>query len=44
MNNPEKLEIVVHKTQDEGGENKNHNTICVGNHYAQTSTNNVNKT
>ena len=22
---------------------KNHNTICVGHHYAQTNTNNVNK-
>ena len=28
----------VHKTQDEDKQNKKHNTICVGRHYAQTST------
>ena len=31
-------------TQDEGKQNKNKNTICVWHHYAQTNTNNVNKT
>jgi hypothetical protein len=25
-------------------QNKKHNTICVGHHYTQTNTNNVNKT
>jgi len=34
----------VHKTQDEDKQNKNRNTICVGHRYAQTITNNVNKT
>ena len=34
----------VHKTQDEDKQSKNNNTICVGHHYAQTNTNNVNKT
>ena len=28
----------VHKTQDEDKQKKKHNTICVGRHYAQTST------
>jgi hypothetical protein len=36
MDNPEK--------QDEEKQNKNKNTICVGHHYAETNTNNVNKT
>ena len=37
--------ITIHKTQDEykKKEKKTH-TICVGHHYAQTNTNNVNKT
>jgi len=30
-------------TQDEEKQNKKHNTICVGHHYLQASTNNVNK-
>jgi hypothetical protein len=30
--------------QDEDKQNEKHNTICVGYHYAQTNTNNVNKT
>ena len=34
----------VHKAQDEDKQNKKHNTICVGHHYAQTNTNNVNQT
>jgi hypothetical protein len=36
MNNPEKL--ATQGTQDEDKQN----TICVGRHYAQTNTNNVN--
>jgi len=31
---------LVHKTK----KNKNKNTICIGHHYAQANTNNVNKT
>jgi len=38
MDNPEKLATLV--TQDEDKQN----TICVGHHYAQTNTNNINKT
>jgi hypothetical protein len=30
--------------QDEDKQNKKHNTICVGHHYAQANTNKVNKT
>ena len=37
MENPEKL--ATYDTQDE----ETHNAICVGHHYAQTKTNNVNK-
>ena len=33
-----------HKTKTNKTKNKKHNTICVGNDYAQTHTNNVNKT
>ena len=35
----------VHKTQDEDITKKTttHKTICVGHHYTQTNTNNVNK-
>ena len=40
MDNPEKL----HKTQEEDKQNKKHYTICVGHHYVQTNTNNINKT
>jgi hypothetical protein len=36
MDNPEKL--------DAGKTKQKHNTICVRHHYAQTNTNNVNKT
>ena len=39
MNNPEKLATLG--TQDEEKQNKKHNTICVGYHYALI---NVNKT
>jgi len=38
MDNPEKLE--TRGTQDE----EKHNTICVGHHYMQTNTNNINTT
>jgi hypothetical protein len=38
MDNPEKLPTRRRKTKQK------HNTICVGLHYAQTNTNNVNKT
>ena len=40
INNPEKL--ATQGTQDEDIQNKN--IICVGHPYAQTNTNNVNKT
>jgi hypothetical protein len=30
--------------QDEEKQNEKHNTICIGHHYAQANTNNVNKT
>ena len=33
----------VHKTPDEDKQNKKHNTIYVGHHYAQINTTNVNK-
>jgi hypothetical protein len=42
MNNPEKPATLG--TQDEEKQNKKHNTLCVGYHYTQTNTNNVNKT
>ena len=41
MENPDKLATLG--TQDDKT-NQKHNTICVGHHYAQTDTNNVNKT
>jgi hypothetical protein len=31
----------VHKTQDEDKQDKKHKTICVGQYYIQTNTNNV---
>ena len=34
----------VHRTQDEDKQNKNTTQQCVGHHYAQTNTNNINKT
>ena len=40
MDNQEKL--ATQATQDE--DKQKHNTMCVGHHYAQTNTNNVNKT
>jgi hypothetical protein len=42
MDNPEKLASLG--TQDEDKQDKKQNTICVGHHYTQTNTNNVNKT
>ena len=42
MDNPEKM--ATQCTQDEDKQNKKHNTICVGHHYTQIHTNNVNKT
>jgi len=43
MDNPEKL--ATKGTQDETKQNKQkHNTICDEHHYAQTNTNNINKT
>jgi len=46
MHNPEKLATLsTQKKQDEDKKrNKKHNTTCVGHHYSQTNTNNVNKT
>ena len=49
MDNPEKLQ--TKRTQDEDKQNvhktnqtkQQDNTICVGQHYTQTNTNNVNK-
>ena len=38
IDNPEKL--ATQGTQDK----EKHNTICVGHHYTQTNTNNINKT
>jgi predicted kinase len=34
------LDTTIHKTQDEDNQNKIHNTIYVGHHYAQTSIDN----
>ena len=35
----------IHKTKTKTNKkNQRHNTICVGDHYTQTNTNNVNKT
>ena len=41
MDNPEKL--ATQDTQEETTK-QTHNTICVGQHYTSTNTNNVNKT
>ena len=40
MDNPEKLATLG--TQEDQKNYKKTNTICVGHHYTQTSTNNVN--
>ena len=42
MDNPEKL-IATQGTQDEDKQNKNTTQLCVGHHYAQTNTNDVDK-
>jgi hypothetical protein len=42
MDNPEKLATL--DTQDEDKQNVKHSAIYVGHHYAQTNTNNINKT
>ena len=42
MDNPEKL--ATYGTHHEDKQNKKHNTICVGHHYAQVKTNKANKT
>ena len=39
MDNPETL-----ATQGKQDEEEKHNTMCVGRHYEQANTNNVNKT
>jgi hypothetical protein len=41
MDNPKKLAIGYTRRRKT---KENHNTICVGHHYAQVNTNNVNKT
>jgi len=43
--NPEKLVTLgTHKHQTNTKNTQKHNTICVGHHYTQASTNNANKT
>jgi len=42
MDNPEKLDTEGYSRR--GQTKRKHNTICVGHHYTQTNTNNVNKT
>jgi len=34
--------LTTHGTQDEEKTKQKHNTICVGQHYTKTNTNNVN--
>ena len=41
MDNPEIL--ATYGTQNKDEEKQNKNTICVGYHYMQTNTNNINK-
>jgi len=43
MDNPEKLATYGTQGTRRRQTNQRHNTICVGRHYAQTNTNNVNK-
>ena len=42
MDNSKKL--ATYCTQDEEKNPQKYNTICVGHHYMQTNTNNINKT
>jgi len=44
MDNPEKLATCNTRHKTKTNKIKKHNTICVGHHYTQTNTNNVNKT
>jgi len=44
MDNPEKLASLVTKDTRRGQTKQKTNTICVGHHYTQTNTNNINKT
>jgi hypothetical protein len=41
MDNPDKL--ATQGTQDEETQNKKQNRICIGHHYVQINTNNMNK-
>ena len=43
LDTPEKLAI-MQGTHGEEKQNKNTTQLCVGRHYAQTNTNNINKT
>jgi hypothetical protein len=42
MNNPEKTGTIEYTRRRQT--KQKHNTICVGHHYVQANTNNVNKT
>ena len=44
MDNPEKLTTLGTQNTRRRQTKQKHNTICVEHHYAQTNTNNVNKT
>ena len=44
MNNPENREHKIPKTQYDDKQNKKHNTMCVGQHYAHTNNSDVRKT
>ena len=44
MNNPEKLTTFGTQYTKQRQTKQKHNTICVGHHYTQTNTNNINKT
>ena len=44
MDNPAKLAIHGTQATRKSQTKQKHNTICVGHHYTQTNTNNVNKT
>ena len=44
MDNPEKLATLGTQETRRWQTKQKHNTICVGHHYEQTNTNNINKT
>ena len=44
MNNLEKLTTLGTQYTKRRQTKQKHNTICVGHHYTQTNTNNINKT